>query len=232
MKTVGVLGGIGPQATMDFERRFHRVAQSRIAPRFNTGYPPLVVVYYRHPPILLDGDHIIRPFEADPRLIESARRLGAIADFIVIPSNLPHLFADQIEAASGLTVLSMIERTVSEVERRGWRRVGVMGFSNPTVYTEPLGQRAIEVEILPEPMRDALDLGIFAVMEGRETHEHRAAARRGLDHLREHRVQGSILGCSEIPLLLADQADAPDLLNPLEILAEAAVQTALDDSSR
>jgi aspartate/glutamate racemase len=80
-------------------------------------------------------------------------------------------------------------------------------------------------------MRDALDQAILAVMEGRETEEHRAAARRGLDHLRDRGVEGSILGCSEIPLLLAHLADAPDLLNPLEILAEAAVNAALDDSA-
>jgi aspartate racemase len=231
MKTVGVLGGIGPQATIDFERRFHRFAQTLIPPRFNTGYPPLVVLYYRHPPILLDGDQLIRPLQVDPRLLESARRLGAIADFIVIPSNLPHLFAAQIEAASGLEILNMIDRTLDEVERRQWRRVGVMGFSNPTVYTDGLLHRSIAFEILPEPMRDALDQAILAVMEGRETEEHRAAARRGLDHLRDRGVEGSILGCSEIPLLLAHLADAPDLLNPLEILAEAAVNAALDDSA-
>ena len=50
MKTIGVLGGLGPQATMDFERRLHRVAQRLIAPRMNSGYPPMVVYYHRHAP--------------------------------------------------------------------------------------------------------------------------------------------------------------------------------------
>ena len=40
MKTIGVLGGIGPQATMDFEQRVHAVSQALIPQYANTGYPP------------------------------------------------------------------------------------------------------------------------------------------------------------------------------------------------
>jgi aspartate racemase len=47
MKTIGVLGGLGPQATMDFEQRIHRVAQQLIPPLGNSGYPPMVVYYCR-----------------------------------------------------------------------------------------------------------------------------------------------------------------------------------------
>src|SRR5690242_10333772 len=53
MKTIGVLGGLGPQATMDFEARVHRVAQRLIPADRNGGYPPMVVYYCRHPPVLL-----------------------------------------------------------------------------------------------------------------------------------------------------------------------------------
>ncbi|MFZ4663434.1 MAG: hypothetical protein ACOYNY_40890 [Caldilineaceae bacterium] len=53
MKTIGVLGGIGPQATMDFEQRLHQAAQRLIPRRGNSGYPPLVVYYHRRPPVLI-----------------------------------------------------------------------------------------------------------------------------------------------------------------------------------
>jgi hypothetical protein len=47
VKTIGVLGGFGPQTTMDFEARVHRVAQRLIPPHWNAGYPPMVVYYCR-----------------------------------------------------------------------------------------------------------------------------------------------------------------------------------------
>ena len=45
--------------------------------------------------------------------------------------------------------------------------------------------------------------------------------------LREQRVDGIIMGCSELPLLLQEGSDAPDLLNPVQLLAEAAVSYAI-----
>ena len=47
MKTIGVLGGLGPQATMDFEARVHAVSRRLIPGRGNGGYPPMVVYYHR-----------------------------------------------------------------------------------------------------------------------------------------------------------------------------------------
>ena len=51
MKTMGVLGGISPQATMDFEARVHQVSQRLIPQDRNAGYPPMVVWFHRRLPI-------------------------------------------------------------------------------------------------------------------------------------------------------------------------------------
>jgi hypothetical protein len=84
MKTIGLLGGIGPLATMDIERRLHRVAQQRIPPHFNSGYPPLVVWYCRHAPILVDETgQAIKPITPDPRLLDVAAKLVPLCDFLI-----------------------------------------------------------------------------------------------------------------------------------------------------
>ena len=69
MKTIGVVGGIGPQATMEFERQVHRVSQRRLPQFANGGYPPMVVLFHRRPPILLDAyGQPVRPVRLDPVL--------------------------------------------------------------------------------------------------------------------------------------------------------------------
>lgn len=99
MRTIGILGGIAPQATMDLEARIHRVAQQFVTRHANTGYPPLVTVYMRHPPVLVNSDgKPLAPLAIDPRVLDTSRRLGEWADFIVIPSNTPHLFLDAIQS--------------------------------------------------------------------------------------------------------------------------------------
>jgi aspartate racemase len=229
MRTIGVLGGIGPQATMDFEVRVHREAQRRIPPRKNGGYPPMIVYYHRRPPVGVTDDGLARiPIEADPELLQAAGRLGALADFLVITSNGAHLIQDEIERASGKTVLSMIDVTLDEVRKRGWQRVGVIGLGDPIVYTRRLDALGLAYEVLEPERREPLTRAIFRLMEGRDDDEARRIGREAVDRLRGRRVSGVVLGCTELPLLLREHGDAPDLLNPTQLLAEAAVRHALE----
>ena len=227
MKTIGVLGGIGPQATMDFETRVHREAQSLIPPRLNMGYPPMVVAYHRRPPVIVDERDVpVLPLRLDPELLRTAERVGRVADFLVVTSNTPHLFQREIEEAAGVAMLSMIEVTLGEIRKRGWKRVGVLGLGEPTVYTTPIRAMDLETAILEPALRTGLDAAILRLMEGRPPEG--SPALEAIDALRSRGVDGVVLGCTEIPLLLERHSEAQDLVNPLQILARAAVLRALE----
>jgi aspartate racemase len=235
MKTIGVLGGLGPQATMDFEARVHRASQKVIPAFTNSGYPPMVVYYYRAAPMLLDEKHHpIIPLVPDPRLFEAAARLRGMADFFVIPSNTPHVFRDQLEKAAGCPLLSIIETTIAEVERRGLKRVGLVGFGDPKVYTEPMKAKGIATETLASKeeldLRAQIDGAILALMEGRLKPEAQALVRKAIEIVRGRGTETVVLACSELPLLLGKDADeSSGLINPTQLLAEAAVRRAIDE---
>ena len=237
MKTIGVLGGLGPQATMDFEARVHAVSQKLITQRVNTGYPPMVVYYYRHAPVVVDEHmHPIFPIQIDPRLLDAAAHLGTMADFLVITSNGIHMLQPLVEEASGCKVLSMVDATLEEVKRRGLRRVGAIVFAGTGVYKDPLERRGLECLTITEEMQRRLDAAIDAYDEGKHGIEQRGAALDAVNRLRAQGTDGIIMGCTEVPLLLrpmpgeagqVDEADAPDLINPIQLLAEAAVRHAM-----
>lgn len=228
MKTIGVLGGLGPQATMDFEARVHTVSQQVLPAQANTGYPPMVVYYYRHPPFLMQNAQMpVLPLQADPRLFEAAKKLGMCADFLVIPSNGLHQLQEELEHAAGLPVLSMIDVTMNEVQRRGWNRVGVVTLGPPTWYAVLLEQIGLASVVISHDLGERLNQAILTCQAGQETETDRAVAREALERLREQHVDGIILGCSELPLLLQEGNDASDLLNPVQLLAEAAVSYAI-----
>lgn len=231
MKTIGVLGGIGPQATMDFETRVHRVAQRLLPPSRNAGYPPMVVYYCRHAPILVNEDGAPQmPLRLDPRLLEAAKRLGSLADFLVITSNGVHLFQPEIEQASGRRVLSMVDATLREVQRRRWKRVGVLGMGEPVIYTRPLAELGIACEIADADARAALDGAFFQVMEGRSDAASVAIASSAVADLRSRGAEGVILGCTELPFLIREADEDASLINPLQLLAEHAVNIASMDT--
>lgn len=228
MKTIGVLGGLGPQATMDFEARVHAVSQQLIPGHGNEGYPPMAVYYHRGAPVLIDDAGApVRPFQLDPRLLDAARRLGAWADFLVLITNGVHRLQPEIEAAAGRPLLSMIDLTLAEVDRRGWQNVGLLTFIEPHVYQQPLEQRGVRCETIGPDLQAALDDAIPAYAAGQAGPAERAAVCTAVNALRAQSVDGIILGCTELPLLLGPDAHAPDLLDPLPLLADAAVRRAI-----
>jgi|SRR5579859_2473350 len=229
MKMIGVLGGLGPQATMDFEARVHVVSQQLLAPRANTGYPPMIVYYYRYAPFLMQDEHTpIFPLQPDPRLLAAAKQLGACADFLVITSNGVHQAQEALEHASGLKVLSMIAVTLGEVRRRGWNKVGVLTLGPPVVYTTPLEELGIACADIPHELAGKLNQAILHCQAGQQDATDRSVMQESLVALRSQRVDGILLGCTELPFLLQEEEDTPDLLNPTPYLAEAAVRYALE----
>jgi len=233
MKRIGVLGGISAQATMDFEARVHRVAQRLVPQQWNAGYPPMVVWYHRRLPVRVDdAGRPIVPMEIDPQLLDAAAWLGRGSDFLVVPCNAAHVGLPALTRAAGCPVLSMIDVTAAEAVRRGWRRVGVLGFNGtPSVYLEVFHRNGIACEAIDARAQAALDGGIRAVMEGRDGPAEGGAAVVAVEALRARAVDGIVLGCTEIPLLMREAAEAADLLNPAALLAEAAVRLALDDAA-
>jgi aspartate racemase len=229
MKTIGVLGGLGPQATIDFEQRLHRVAQRLIPQHGNMGYPPLVSWFFREPPVLLGAD---RPQSTalpplNPNLLEAARALGAHADLLAIPSNGVHHWREEIEQASGRPVVSMVDAVVDEVRRRGCRLVGLVDFRPAawSVYPRPLEQLGVAWLEVPEGLQAELVGVMRAVGEGRSGAAEEGLVLEAIALLRAQGADGIILACTEFPLALTTLLDAA-IINPAELLAEAAVRAA------
>lgn len=229
MKKIGVLGGLGPQATMDFERRIHAVARRLNPAPGNSSAPPMMVYYHRRPPFVVNADYTpVRPMQGDPVLLDAAARLGAWADFLVVTANAPHMFAPAIEQAAGCPLLSIIEVTLAEVARRQPQCVGVFGFGPVRVYLEPLEARGIPHITIDADLQAEVDAGVMALWEDRAGPPPYDAVARAVATLRAAGADLIILGCTELPLLLGPEADtAPDLLNPAQLLADAAVRRAL-----
>ena len=233
LKTIGILGGLGPQATIAFEHQIHKVSQKLIKHFENQGYPPIFTYYVRHQPFIIyeDGTRPI-PLTPHPHLLEVAKMLGAVADFLVIPSNTPHFFLKELTQASGKKVLNMIEMTINEVKRRKCKNVGILAMGHTLtsqLYQSPLNQLGIVTEgITDESLGKELDKELFNVMQGDENAKSTILAVDLVNHLRGKNVDAIIIACTELPLLLGVKSNAPDLINPSQCLAEATVRFAIN----
>jgi aspartate racemase len=230
MKVIGVLGGLGPQATIYFEVRLHRAAQRRIRQRGNEGYPTMVSYFFRQPPVIMSADGSLpqgRP-PVNPALLDAARWIGTVADFLVITSNGVHHWQAEIEQAAGRPVVSMIDAALSNVLRRGCRRVGLVDFRPAAwgVYSPGLDRLGVAWEALPDEQMQSMTGVMLAVDEGRAGAAEERLLQEAIALLRHRGADAIILACTEFPLALTGEL-AADIINPTDLLATAALDAAL-----
>lgn len=227
-RTVGMIGGLGPDATVDLFGRVVRATPAR------TDQEHLRILIDNHPQIpgrvaaILEGGP-----SPVPAMVESARLLErAGADFLVVPCNTAHYFLPEVQAAVSIPFLNLIDEVVTWLRRqpRPVRRAGLMastGARQIELYQKPLLAAGIEPVLPPEREQQLLMDAIFGLKAGRPRSELREMALQVLDSLLLQGVDAAISGCTELPLML-DPADVPVLYaDGNTILAEATVRFAL-----
>jgi aspartate racemase len=229
-KVIGVLGGMGPEATIAFYSRLvaHTPAgrdqdHLRVIIDSNPGIPD------RTAAILGQGES---PVPALARGIDGLR--GAGADFIAIPCVSAHAFIDELRQGAQLPILSILD-VIAEAVRQHPRRIGRVGLLGTTgtvragMFQRRLAEAGLEVLIPDTADQARVQASIYAVKAGAPeavrrqlTIELRSIALR----LVSAGAEGIVLGCTEIPLVFG-QADVPvPVFDSLLWLARAAVRSA------
>src|SRR3989344_581219 len=231
-KTIGIMGGMGPQATLDIVARMQEYS-AHLVPQFgNRGYPPMVIRMINESNVLLtpDGTAVIEPVKPAAELIEMAKFIGLNADVLIMTAHTAHIFRKEVEEAAGKPITSIVDVAVNEAVKRGNKKVGIMAIG-PTVrsglYQNPLEEHGIESVLLPEELGKNLDDGaIYMVQEGENPADFVEPVMEAVRFFKGQKVDGIILGCTELPLLLKGLTD-PIIINPSQLLAEAAIEAAL-----
>lgn len=228
MKSIGVIGGIGPQATMSFVNQLHSISQQLIPANKNSGYPPILTYYHRNPPMKVDDQgKPIEPHKMDPELIDKIQLIGNKTDLLVITSNYPHIFKNDFLDLISAKFISMVDEVIRHTRSANISKVGVLGLGSPTVYTDRLEKLNIQSIILPTKLMVALDKAIFAVMEGKNSGEENNVASEAINFLKNKKVEKIILGCTELPFLIPKSNSSDFFIDPLSILARKVMQEAI-----
>lgn len=215
-RVLGVLGGMGPAATVAFLARVQALTPAR------GDADHIRIVMDLNPQV---PDRNTRPGEAEAELGAMALRLKAAgADLLAMPCNTAHAQKRGIQAA-GLPFIDMIAETVSMAKAQGAGEIGVLATpGGEALYRAALEGRGIQPVLLAGSDRDAFMDCIYAVKRGDIGQDRRAEMRRLAETLQKAGANAVISGCTEVPLLL-DAADvAVPLVDSAEVLARACVE--------
>lgn len=218
-KILGVIGGMGPAATVAFLARVQALTPAE------GDADHIRVVMDLNPQV---PDRNTRPGEAEVVLGQMAEGLAAAgAEVIAMPCNTAHAQAGAIRAAceaKGLGFIDMIAATADAAAASGVRRIGVLATpGGERLYTQALAARGLDTVLLEGADREAFMALVYKVKRGDVGQAARARMLRLAQALADAGAHGLIAGCTEVPLLLkAEDAPVP-LTDSAEVLAQACV---------
>jgi aspartate racemase len=223
--TVGVIGGVGPAATVCF---LDKVVRLTAADRDQDNVDLVVLQHSTIPDrtayILGDSDE-----NPGPVMAEDAHRLTLLGvEFIVIPCNTAHYFTQEVEAASGVPVLSIVDETLDEVVARGGvdtiALLATSGTLASGVYQRAAQARGLRV-VEPEPDEQAVVMHVIYDQVKAGLPGDVSLLTGVADALLARGAQVAVLGCTELSVV----ADGTDLLadpcyvDSLDVLARRTV---------
>jgi aspartate racemase len=202
MTSVGLVGGLGPESTIDYYRRIIDAWR-----RHDPATTPAMVIDSLDPNRALDLVQNDPPAFFD-YILDSVRRLAAAGvDFIAITANTPHLRYDELAGVSSRPMISIVEVCAEEARRREIRRPLLLGtrFTMEAPFFPAVFAR-FDIDVVApneEERRWLHDRYVNELLKGIILDHTREGVVALIERLRDrHGVDAVILGGTELPLLL------------------------------
>ena len=226
-KIIGILGGMGPEATRDLFANIIKFTPSkkdqdhlRIIIDNNPKIPD------RTAAIVGDGEDPV------PFMVESGLKLEQSGvDFIVIPCISAHYFIEELRSQLSVPILCMLEEVGKAIKDSGSViTVGLLATDGTIAgghFKEKLAKYGFKTLVPTKDYQLSVMKAIYTIksdVKGRKRNQCRRWLKSASDHLISNGASIIIAGCTEIPLVLLPEDVSVPFYNPLEIIAKAAVE--------
>ena len=229
MKILGMIGGVGPESTVDYYKLIIEKYRER---KPDDSYPPILINSINLTEMigLLEKGELPRMTQ---RLAEEVDRLvRGGADFALLSSNTPHLVFDDLTRRCPIPLLSIVEETCKTAKAEGLRKLGLFGSKftmSANFYQNVFAREGITLVVptreeqlsIHEKYMGELVNGVFRA----ETRDFMLSIADRLK--KEEGIEALILGGTELPLLLRDVAAGMPMLDTTQIHVKAAVEKIL-----
>ena len=229
MKTIGLIGGMSWESSL----LYYRLINEGVKQRLGGLHSAQILMYSVDFEPIEKLQHTGDWEGAAEIMVDAARRLeSGGADFFLIATNTMHQVADIVSAAVGIPLLHIADATAEVLLRDGIRRIGLLGtaFTMELDFCRKRISEQYEIEVVVPEIHDRQmvhDIIYQELCQGQIDAESREVYLAIIDRMREKNIDGVILGCTEIGMLLQAQHTDIKLYDTTAIHAQQAVDRAL-----
>jgi aspartate racemase len=226
MKTLGIIGGLGPESTLDYYQRIIALYRERTG---DGHYPEFVVVSIdlRKGLDFMDANNLSGMADY---LLEGIGKLArAGADFGIISANTPHIVFDEVASGSPIPLISIVEATRAAAKVKNLKRLALFGTRytmQSNFYPKVFSREGIELLLPHQHDQDYIHDKYFSeLVPGEFLTETRVGLLAIIDRMKaKSAIDGVILAGTELPLILSDaEHNGIPFLDTTKIHCEAAV---------
>lgn len=224
MKKIGILGGVGPQATAYIYQSIIKQANSNHNANNNDDYPYVVFASVPVPDFISNKANIPA---AKEMLVDAAHGLvSSGCEVLCIGSNTVHILLEDIKSEVQTPFLSMVDLVASECKSRGYHKVALLGtpvLIESGLYDQKL--KAFDIELLKpdEEQERVCDEVIRCIIAGKPIDTIKSEYVAVLNAMFESGAETIILGCTELPMVLNYEALGKRVVRSDELLAKGIV---------
>ncbi len=228
MKTVGIIGGLGPETTSEFYLDLIFSCQKK-----SKKTRPGIIISSVPLPYKIEEDLIMKNKGSKryiPFLVAEAKRLEkAGADFLVMPCNSLHVFIEDIRKAVKIPVLSIIEETVKFMKKKKYKKVGIVSTS--ATIENKLYETAFEKAKISYATPNSLEqakLGKFIhnLVMGQQNNKDRDRLVKIINNFENKNVDCVALACTDLQLLIPKHPKLK-IFDTMKIFVDATVDKML-----
>ena len=231
-KVVGIIGGMGPDATVDFMSRVLRATPAnsdqdhvRMVVEHNPGIPS------RQLAMKGEGEN------PGPMIAAMAARLEAAgADFLVMPCNLAHAWQSDIRAATSIPFVSIVDESLLSALSRSDDQSAIGLMTTPGCFTSGLYQQALSdagrpaIVQTPDELSETMLL-VERIKGGDQSNEVADGLKQLANRLVDRGAKVLIAACTEFPLVLTESMFNVAFVSSTDVLAKKTVALALGHDS-
>lgn len=226
MKTLGIIGGVGPESTIDYYGRIIALYRARTG---DGSYPQFLInsINLKKGLDFMEANNLSGM--ADYLVDEIGKLARAGATFGLISANTPHIVFDEVASKSSIPLISIVEATCAAAKAQKLNRLALFGTRytmQAAFYPKVFSREGIEL-VVPDPQDQTYihEKYLNELVSGKFLPETRAGLVAVVDRMKaKHDIDGVILAGTELPLILPDaEYNGTQLLNTTEIHCEAAV---------
>jgi len=229
MKTVGIIGGLGPETTSEFYLDLVFSCQKK-----DRTHRPSIIVASVPLPYMIEKDAILKNMGMErclPFLIAEAKRLEKSgADFIVMPCNSLHIFIKEIRNAVKIPVLSIVEETVKFLKKNNFKRAGIVSTSatiKNKLYENAFEKNKIGYETPNEFQQAKMGKFILNLVNGMQNNKDREEFIKIINDFEDKDVDCVVLACTDLQLLIPKHPTLK-IFDTMKIFADATVEKILE----